>query len=133
METQVNLLAVLVAGVVMFALGGLWYSPALFAKKWVAAVGKSDEELKKGASGANYVVTFVAKLVSAYVLAKVGWASATVGEGVTTGFLCWFGFAAPTSYVHGMFAGRSTQLWVIDTGYTLVSFILAGAILAVWK
>jgi len=32
----VNYLAVLVFGVVIFMLGGLWYSPLLFAKKWVA-------------------------------------------------------------------------------------------------
>lgn len=30
---DVNYLAVLVSGVAIFALGGLWYSPALFAKQ----------------------------------------------------------------------------------------------------
>ena len=36
MSPAPNYLAVLVAGLVIFLLGGLWYSPALFAKKWIA-------------------------------------------------------------------------------------------------
>ena len=32
----VNNVAVFVSGVVIFLLGGLWYSPVLFAKRWVA-------------------------------------------------------------------------------------------------
>ena len=31
-----NYLAVLVAGIVIFMIGGLWYSPVLFAKPWMA-------------------------------------------------------------------------------------------------
>ena len=38
-----NYLAVLVSGVALFMLGGLWYSPVLFAKRWTALVGKSLE------------------------------------------------------------------------------------------
>ena len=33
---HVNYLAVLVSGVVIFLLGGVWYSKLLFAKPWVA-------------------------------------------------------------------------------------------------
>jgi len=44
----VNNLAVLVSGLVIFMLGGLWYSPLLFAKRWVALIGKSEAELKAG-------------------------------------------------------------------------------------
>ena len=33
---QVNVLAVLVAAVLSIALGAVWYSPALFARQWMA-------------------------------------------------------------------------------------------------
>ena len=36
---NVNILAVLVAGVLTLVLGGVWYSPILFAKQWMAAQG----------------------------------------------------------------------------------------------
>ena len=45
---QVNLIAVLVCGVVSLALGGLWYSPALFGKAWQRGAGLSDEQAKSG-------------------------------------------------------------------------------------
>jgi hypothetical protein len=36
---EINVLAVLAAAVSAFALGGLWYSNALFANAWMAAAG----------------------------------------------------------------------------------------------
>ena len=39
---HVNFLAVLVTGIVIFVLGGLWYSPVLFARRWVALMGKTE-------------------------------------------------------------------------------------------
>jgi hypothetical protein len=32
-----------------------------------------------------------------------------------------------------IFSGKPKQLWLIDTSYNLVSFVLAGIILAVWR
>ena len=43
---HVNFLAVLVSAVVIFLLGGLWYSKALFASKWIALMGISEEQMK---------------------------------------------------------------------------------------
>ena len=72
----VNLWAVLAAGVAAMIVGFLWYSPLLFAKPWMALMGydPSDkaktEELQKGA-GKLYAISFVASLVTAFVLGKV--------------------------------------------------------------
>ena len=44
---HVNFVAVLVTGVVIFVLGGLWYSPVLFARRWVALMGKTEAEMKE--------------------------------------------------------------------------------------
>ena len=38
-----NWLAILVATVAAFVLGGLWYGP-LFGKAWMAALGKTEED-----------------------------------------------------------------------------------------
>ena len=35
----------------LFVLGGLWYSPMLFAKPWAGAAGLSDEEAEKRQHG----------------------------------------------------------------------------------
>jgi hypothetical protein len=138
----VNWLAVFVAAVVIFALGALWYSPVLFVKKWVALQGKTEEQMRADAASANmpvlYLSAFLTALVTAWVMALVfahfnppielSWA-----HGVLFGFLFWLGFAATTSYGSAIFSGKPKQLWLIDSMYNLVSFVIAGIILAVWR
>ena len=44
--TGVNYLAVLVAGIVYFALGAVWYARPVFGKAWMEGVGKTEEQIK---------------------------------------------------------------------------------------
>ena len=73
---DVNLWSVLVAAVATMVLGFLWYSPLLFARPWMVAMGYDPddkariEEMQKSA-GKSYAISFVASLVSAFVLGKV--------------------------------------------------------------
>jgi hypothetical protein len=132
---EINFIAVLVSAALIFGLGGLWYSPVLFAKQWMFVIGKTEEELKKGSRPANYVTAFMQGLITAYILAIfISWAQATtIANGAWIGFMCWFGFAGSPTLVQNIFGGRSPKLWVIDSGHTLVSFLISGIILAVWK
>jgi len=135
----VNYLAVLVTGVVIFMLGGLWYSPLMFTKRWIALQGKTMDQMKMEASTANmplmYLSAFICALVIAYVMAAIvpRFAPGNWMGGLHVGFFLWLGFAAATSYATYLFSGRSKQLWLIDSGYNLVSFLIAGALLAVWR
>ena len=45
---EINWIAVVVAAVGSFLLGGLWYSPAMFGKVWQREAGLTDEQLKNG-------------------------------------------------------------------------------------
>jgi hypothetical protein len=133
----VHNVAVLVSGAVIFALGGLWYSPVLFAKRWVALIGKTEEELKASAGSMpmNYLIVLLCGLVTAYVMALVvgNFAPASAVDGAIVGALCWVGFAGVTSYGTALFAGKPKALWLIDSGFNLVAFIIAGIIVAVWR
>lgn len=135
----VNYLAVLVTGVLIFMLGGLWYSPVMFTKRWIALQGKTMDQMKMEASTANmplmYLQAFITSLVIAYVMAAIvpRFAPGNWMGGLHIALFCWLGFAAATSYATYLFSGKSKQLWLIDSGYNLVSFLIAGAILAVWR
>jgi hypothetical protein len=138
----INYLAVLVAGIVIFVLGGLWYSPVLFAKRWIALQGRTEEQMRAQAAAANmpvmYLSAFVCGFVTAFVMAVIlaHMASSidlSVEHGALIGFMCWLGFAATSSYATALFSGKPKQLWLIDSAYNLVSFVLAGMILAVWR
>jgi hypothetical protein len=138
----INYLAVLVAAVVIFALGGLWYSPVLFVKRWMALQGKTEEQMRAEAAAANmplmYASAFITALITAWVMALVfahiaNDVEMSVGHGALFGAMLWLGFAATTSYAMAIFSGKPRQLWLIDSTYNLVSFVLAGIVLAVWR
>jgi hypothetical protein len=143
----VNWLAVLVAAIVIFALGGLWYSPVLFMKKWIALQNRTEEQMRAEAAAANMPLLYISAFVTSFVIALVmahllGHLSAAVdpnvmrpsaAHGAAFGFAYWLGFAAPTSYATAIFSGKPKQLWLIDSAYNLVSFMLAGAILGAWR
>lgn len=132
---HINYLAVLVTGVVIFMLGGLWYSPVLFAKKWVALQGKSMEEMSGGATPVMYVQVFLCGLITAWVMAIVlGFLPVwDMMRGIKLAIVCWLGFAAVTSYGTALFSMKPKALWLIDTSFNLVSFILAAVILTMWR
>ena len=133
---DVNYLAVLVSGIAIFILGGLWYSPVLFARPWIALMGKTEEELKAKSAGAvAFVIVFICGLLSAFALAIIidRFAPVTVATGVMVAVLCWAGFAGATSFGTSLFSGEPRALWLINSLYNLVAFVVAGVILSVWR
>src|SRR3954468_18922698 len=65
---EVNLLAVGLAALSAFALGGLWYS-LLFAKAWIKLTGQSEEKLRSGKPAILFGGAFLLNLIAAFVLA----------------------------------------------------------------
>lgn len=128
---QVNLIAVLLCGVSSMVLGGLWYSPALFAKKWQDTAGLGDETVRSGNPAIIYGVSFVLSLIAAYIFAmflgpKMGIVP-SIGAGASAG-LCWVGASFGINY---LFERRSLAHWLITAGYHTIQFTLFGLILGV--
>lgn len=131
-STDVNFLAVLAAAVANFMIGGLWYS-VLFGKAWLAAIGKTEEEVRsEGGAPVAYIVSFIGSLISAFVLA-VFMSSTTLQAGLGMGFFVWMGFVATTNAPPYFYENRNKKLYLIYGAYTLVSFLAMGAILALWQ
>ncbi len=134
-DVDVNLLAVLVATVVFFLIGGLWYT-VLFAKQWTKLSGMAEKLKEKSDSPsagpfiATFILLFVLCYVLAHVLALIG--VGTIGESLATGAWLWLGFVGATMLNNAIFAGRPHKLTAIDTGYYLVGILVASAILTAW-
>jgi hypothetical protein len=127
--SDINLVAVVVAALVPFVIGGLWYGP-LFLKAWQKETGISEKEMR-GDSVRTFGLSIVANLVMMYVLAglfsKAGELTAT--EGLKAGLLIGIAFQAMMLATQYLFAKRSLKLWVIDASYNVLSTALAGAVL----
>ena len=132
---DVNYLAVLVCGIIAMGLGALWYSPMLLGKMWLLAVDKSEEELKENFNPVKaYSVSFIAHLVTAYILARImSFVGATTPEeGVRIAFMAWIGFTATTLTISMIFEGKTFKQFVVDGGYHLIVFIVYGLVLGAW-
>ncbi|HEY6230028.1 MAG TPA: DUF1761 domain-containing protein [Pyrinomonadaceae bacterium] len=130
--------AVIVATVLHFILGGLWYSPLLFGNKFLQIIAWTPQQLAameaKGPAK-ELIIAFVTSLVLVYILAHfVQYTKATTAmAGIQTAFWLWLGFIATTNIATVLFEQRPLGLYLINVGYQLVACVIAGAILAVWR
>jgi hypothetical protein len=131
---KVNVLAVIVTGIIVWLMGALWYSPLLFASRWIAYVGNVTPQ-SNPYGNLPYAIALLSDFVMAYVLAcLILRVQATNGfKGAGLGILLWIGFVGPASLSPHLFEGRPLGLFLIESGYPLAGMMIAGAILATWK
>jgi hypothetical protein len=128
----INVLAIIVAGVSAFLLGGLWYSPMLFAKKWQALAGLSDAQVKSGNPAIIFGGALVLSLIAAFVFAMSLGPKPSLQLGLGAGFsagLCWVAASFGINY---LFERKPLGLFLINGGYHTLQFTLYGVILALW-
>lgn len=134
---KINYLAVIVAAVAHFIIGGLWYG-LVFGNQFIKLIGWSQEKLAQVGSkshGQEYLIAFVSSLVLVYVLAHfVQYAKAkSAVDGLQTAFWLWLGFIATTQLSTVVFEERRFGLYLLNIGYQFVGTSVAGIILALWK
>lgn len=128
----INWLAVLAATIAAFVLGGLWYSPALFGKRWQLAAGLSDETVRSGNPALIFGGAFLLALIAAAMFALFLGPRPSLAFGVGAGFaagLCW---VATSFGINGLFQRERLDLVLINAGYHILQFTLIGLILGLW-
>ncbi len=134
---KINYPAVIVAAVVHFIIGGLWYS-VIFGNTFLKIVQWTPEQIEQivaKTSWTHYLLAFITSLVLVYILAhfvQYTGAKGVVG-GMQTAFWLWLGFVATTQLSSVIFEQRKLGLYLLSVGYYLVAGLICGAILAAWK
>ena len=130
---SINGWAVLVAAVVGYAISAVWYAPPVFGKRWLAALGKSKDQL--GDPVKPMVVQFFLALVIAAVLAAVvvRFGAVTWIEGAAIGFVLSAGLVATSLLTDWMFCGFNMKLYWLQVGHKVVTITAMGAILGAWR
>lgn len=128
---EFNYLAVLVAAISAFAIGGLWYSPLLFEKAWKEDTGITEQS-PQGHPGRVFGVSFVFALLSAAAFAHLVGPAPDFTYSLHVGLVTGIFFVAASYGINYQFANRSTRLWLIDGGYHVVQFAVYGAIIGAW-
>ncbi len=127
--------AVLFVALILWFMGAAWYSPALFARPWMALLGLKRDPSKRGSMVFGMFASLAGDLLLTFALAHVVlWSGApTFAWGALVGFICWLGFFAAPNFPQGIYESRPFKLFAINSGYWLMGLLLAGGILAAWR
>lgn len=140
MNVDVSYLAVFLAAVSSMVVGSVWYARGLFGDVW-ANLAKVDMNRKPTGKEMAWLLssTFVASLVTAYVLAHVIFLSNQFMGGsflvsaLSTACWLWLGLVATTLYVHDAFEGRRKKLTLLNAAYQLVMLLVMACIIGMLK
>lgn len=128
---EYNLWAIIVAALSAFLLGGLWYSPVLFLKPWLADAG-IDAASPQGHPARVFGISFVFALAAAIGFAWLLGPAPDLRYGIHMGLIVGILFVAASFGINYQFANRPTRMWLIDGGYHTLQFLLYGIILGLW-
>ena len=127
---SVNLIAVLVAAVVTFFSGGIYYG--VIANPLTKLLGKVPEEVKM--PPAALITDFLTRVVLTYVLAIfLNYAGAQNAlAGAAFALLAWCGFVITINIGQAAFGQISWTTTIVNAGESLLGYVLMGAVIGAW-
>lgn len=137
-SSGLEIFGVVLATVAFMIIGMFWYSPMLFGKKWMEAVGMTQEmaSAAKKNTTASYVYMTISALVMTYILALFikNLFIPSLFQAAMVGVLAWIGFIATSGSSEHLFNAKPKpwMLYYINTGYYLISLIISSAILFIF-
>lgn len=130
---SINWLAVLVAGISAFILGGVWYSPALFGNAWMKENSLSVDDIQRGNKAKIFGWSFILALIMAANLAMfLAGPETDFLWGMTAGLLAGIWVLCGTA-ITSLFEHRSLRYILINGGYHVVALAIMGAIIGLWR
>jgi Protein of unknown function (DUF1761) len=129
---NVNWLAILIAPLLGFVLGGLWYGP-LFGKAWMRASGVTEDQARAGNNPKKFALVYVLNLIASFSLAMFIGPNADWRFGLTAGALTGLTFISMALGVTYLFESRPFRLLLINGAYQTLMFAGMGLILGAWR
>ncbi|TFG04061.1 MAG: DUF1761 domain-containing protein [Promethearchaeota archaeon] len=133
MAIEINWLAVIVIGIIYFAIVFFWYWPTFLGNPWLKLVGKEGVEKSKIIKESIVMVftSIITVLILEILLDLTGWKD--IGSALLLSLLAWIGFVAMTAINQNIFNDRGVKLYLIEYGAYLVAFLVSGLLLAIWQ
>jgi hypothetical protein len=133
----VDFWAIVVASIVAFIIGALWYSPLLFGKQWMSLIGMKERDIeiaKEKGMTKLYIVQFIITLITFTVL---GFAISSLSitsarDAGFIGLLAWVGFIVPGAMGSLIWERKPFKLIMINSIGTLVCWVIGAAIIGMW-
>jgi len=131
--SSINWLAIVVAGMSAFMVGGIWYSKVLFGNAWMTDSNLTMEQIQAGNKGKIFGFTALFSLIMAVNLGMfLADAKTDLAWGTTAGFLAGI-WTFSAIAIHSLFELKCWRLIFINGGYSIVSLTIMGAIIGAWR
>ena len=135
--TGLNLVGVLVAFVVSFISGGIWFGPKTFYPIWMKAKGIPSGQLDSNQNkpvllfGGTIIGVLIQTLTLGLIINSIS-VGTEIGvlDGAGIGFALGVGIGMFASLSHRLFGGDSLKVWIIETANDAINLTIAGAIIA---
>jgi hypothetical protein len=136
--TGLNLTGVVIAFLVSFISGAIWFGPKTFYPVWMKARGNASGQLTSAQNkpallfGGTILGVLIQTFTVALVVTTLGNNSADFGaaDGALVGFALGIGIAMFASLSHRLFGGENIKVWIIETANDAINLTIAGAIIA---
>ncbi|WP_373487184.1 DUF1761 domain-containing protein [Blastomonas sp.] len=129
MLNDVNWLATVLAALFGFLVGGIWYGPVM-GKRWMGAVGLSEDQLRQGNMaliyGGAFVFSLIASIFLSHMFTRLGDPPFHVVMMISVGMA--IGFVIPAMGTNYLFSHKSRALFFIDAGYWLLFYAAMGLV-----
>ena len=136
-----NFVGVLVAFIVSFASGGIWFGPKTFYPVWMKAKGIVTGQLTTQQNkpallfGGTIFGVLVQTLTLGVIITSLQVHNPDLGilDGAGVGFALGVGIGMFASLSHRLFGGDSLKVWIIETANDAINLTIAGAIIAAFN
>jgi hypothetical protein len=133
-----SIIGILVAFVVSFISGAIWFGPKTFYPVWMRAKGNASGQLtaEQNKPALLFGGTILGILIQTITLAviinslRANGAELGVIQGAGIGLALGVGIGMFASLSHRLFSGESLKVWVIETANDAINLTIAGAIIS---
>ncbi len=133
-----NFVGVLIAFIVSFVSGAIWFGPKTFYPVWMRAKGNASGQLtgEQNKPALLFGGTIVGILIQTLTLGLIinslqaNNPEFSVVDGSLVGLALGVGIGMFASLSHRVFGGESLKVWIIETANDAINLTIAGAIIA---
>ena len=129
---SLQIFPVLIATIVAFLCGAIWYSPMLFGKTRVQALNFASKAATRH-TFITYLLAFVLFFIAASVFSLFLGIDVPLSAAVFDGFITGICWVATSFGINYLFIGRSIKLFLIDAGFHTLQFTLYGVVFGLWQ
>ena len=129
---HINIIAAVVAGIVGYFPGALWYSKAMFLRPWAAEMGIDLEKPPEGKGhGPKIAIGVMTSIVAAIVFALIAGPAPALHPTLLLA-VARAGLIGSAFAIQYLFEERSFAFWAINAGYHLVQFTIIALVIGLW-